>query len=121
MDKIALEGMEFFAYHGFYEEEQKIGNKYGVDLEVETDFGAAAQGDTLNDTVNYESLYKITKEVMEEPVKLLEHIAGKIIAKVLDTHASAQTVQVVVRKYNPPIGGVCYASKITMERKRDAV
>ena len=35
MGQIALEGMEFFAFHGYYDEEQKIGNKYGIDLYIE--------------------------------------------------------------------------------------
>ena len=42
MGQIALEGMEFFAFHGYYDEEQKIGNKYGVDLYIETNLNAAA-------------------------------------------------------------------------------
>ncbi|MDX5443432.1 MAG: dihydroneopterin aldolase, partial [Hymenobacteraceae bacterium] len=48
MGQIALEGMEFFAFHGFYDEEQKIGNKYGVDLYIKTDLHAAAESDDLH-------------------------------------------------------------------------
>ena len=54
MGQIALEGMEFFAFHGFYDEEQKIGNKYGVDLYLTTDLKRAATSDDLHETVNYE-------------------------------------------------------------------
>lgn len=34
---ISLEGLEFFAYHGFYDEEQKVGNKYSLDITIHTD------------------------------------------------------------------------------------
>ncbi|PWJ43828.1 dihydroneopterin aldolase [Sediminitomix flava] len=118
MDKIALEGMEFFAYHGFYEEEQKIGNKYGVDIEVKTNLEKAADEDNLAETVNYESLYQIVSSEMKIQSKLLEHIAGRIIKTVFEKHSDVESILVKIKKFNPPIGGVCYASVITMERNR---
>ncbi|MCA1747113.1 MAG: dihydroneopterin aldolase, partial [Bacteroidales bacterium] len=34
---IKIEGMEFYAFHGHYKEEQIVGNRFLVDLEMETD------------------------------------------------------------------------------------
>lgn len=113
--KIELEGLEFFAYHGFFEEEQKIGNKYGIDLSVETNFDAAADNDTLEDTINYMELYKIVTEEMETSCKLLEHLGQKIINNIYKKWPTrALTVTIKVKKFNPPIGGICYASSITI-------
>ena len=39
MAVIALEGMRFFAYHGFYPEENIIGTNYVVDVYITADFG----------------------------------------------------------------------------------
>jgi 7,8-dihydroneopterin aldolase/epimerase/oxygenase len=118
MGKVALEGMEFFAYHGFYDEEQKMGNKYSVDVAVETDLTAAAQHDSLAETINYERLYKIIARVMGQPSRLLETLTLQIILEVFHTFAGAERVEVSISKFNPPIGGVCRQARVTMSKAR---
>lgn len=114
MGTISLEGLEFFSYHGFYDEEQKIGNKYSVDIVVTADFTEAARRDRLSATVNYEDLYRITANVMQQPARLLEHIAHRIIQEIRAKYSDLQTVEVSVSKFNPPIGGVCHRARITL-------
>lgn len=114
MGKIALEGLEFFAYHGAYIEEQKIGNRYAVDINIETDFTTAAETDRLKETVNYEDVYDHIKEVMHQKHRLLEHIGYSIIERIRLQYPNIQEVEVSVSKFNPPIGGVCERAKITM-------
>jgi 7,8-dihydroneopterin aldolase/epimerase/oxygenase len=118
MGQITLEGMEFFAFHGFYDEEQKIGNKYGVDLSITTDLRRAAETDDLDETVNYEVLYKLVLEEMKIPARLLEHLGHRIIDKVYDRFAFVQSVKINVYKYNPPLGGICKWAKVSLEEAR---
>ncbi|WP_281614470.1 dihydroneopterin aldolase [Flammeovirga sp. SubArs3] len=114
---IALEGLEFFAYHGFFKEERKIGNKYGVDIFVDTDFKKAAQEDDLDGTINYMDLYEIIKKHMSVSTKLLENIAQNVVDDVYEKWSSnVFKVVVKIKKFNPPIGGVCTASVITIEQ-----
>lgn len=115
MGTISLEGLEFFSYHGFYDEEQKIGNKYSVDIVVTADFSEAARRDRLSATVNYEDLYLITANVMQQSARLLEHIAHRIIQEIRTKYPDLETVEVSVSKFNPPIGGVCQRAKITLK------
>ncbi len=115
MGTISLEGLEFFSYHGFYDEEQKIGNKYSVDIVVTADFSEAARRDRLSATVNYEDIYRITANVMQQPARLLEHIAHRIIEEIRAKYADLEAVEVSVSKFNPPIGGVCHRAKITLK------
>ena len=113
---VALEGMEFFAYHGFYKEEQRIGNKYSVDLQIEADFSKAADEDDLSSTINYEAVYNLVKHEMLNPNKLLESIGQKIINAVMRAFPEVTRVEVSVSKFNPPIGGVCSRAKVTLNR-----
>ena len=115
MGTIALEGLEFFAYHGFFDEEQRIGNKYSVDIVVTADLSEAARRDRLSDTVDYGELYKITLGVMQRKARLLEHIALSIIEDIRIRYLDLDTVEVSVSKFNPPIGGVCHRAKITLK------
>jgi 7,8-dihydroneopterin aldolase/epimerase/oxygenase len=115
--KVSLEGLEFFAYHGFYAEEQKIGNKYSVDISVESDLQESAQDDDLKKTINYEILYEIIAEVMKEKSKLLEHIGHQIIHAVRRQFPYVHNIEVKVSKFNPPIGGVCHKATVTLHEK----
>ena len=119
MGKVSLEGMEFYARHGYYEEEQKIGNKYAIDISVEADLTNAAANDHLGETVNYEKLYNIIAEEIGRKSRLLEHIGKRIIDAVLERFDQISQVDVTVSKFNPPIGGVCRAAKVSMSRHRD--
>ena len=105
MGKIALDGMEFFAYHGCFQEEQLIGTKFIVDLCVETDTSAAEQSDHLHDTINYSSLYTVVKTEMEQKSHLLEHVAGRIIKSVAEHFPVITGIELMISKLNPPVGG----------------
>ncbi|MDN5216583.1 dihydroneopterin aldolase [Fulvivirgaceae bacterium BMA12] len=118
MDIVSLEGLEFFAYHGYYQEEQKVGNKYAVDIKVSADFHQAAQDDSLAETVNYELLYKVIEAEMKVRSRLLENIGERIVNVVFDTFEQIEKVEISVSKFNPPIGGVCNRAKITLKRDR---
>lgn len=118
MGKIALEGIEFFAYHGYYEEERKIGNKYEVNIEVSTDLTLAANDDTLSGTVNYEVLYKIIQDEMMIPSKMLEHVGKRIVSKIMNEFEQIHSATIEISKFNPPVKGVCRKAKVTMTQSR---
>jgi dihydroneopterin aldolase len=114
---VLLEGLEFYAYHGLYEQEQKIGNRFVVDILAEFDFGGEATDD-ITRTVDYEKLYQHVKAEMAAPVKLLETLASRIIDRILAADATIQGVEVSVSKYHPPVGGRCERAKVTLKKKR---
>lgn len=115
MGKVSLEGMEFYARHGYYEEERVIGNKYSVDVTLDVDFSEAAADDKLEGTVNYEKVYEIVQNVMSIDANLLEHLAGKMIKALKENFSQINQVQVRISKYNPPIKGLCHKATVEME------
>ncbi len=115
MGKVSLEGMEFYARHGYYEEERVIGNKYSVDVTLEVDFSEAASDDKLEGTVNYEKVYEIVQNVMSIDANLLEHLAGKMIKALRGNFPEIKKVYVKVSKYNPPIKGLCHKATVELE------
>jgi dihydroneopterin aldolase len=102
--KIALQGMRFFAYHGFYPEEQVLGCEFIVDLETEIEV-YSGNSDELSHTINYERLFTITKSEMEVPRKLIETVAHAILEKVRHQFLAAKCIRVSIRKMNPPLPG----------------
>ena len=114
--KVVLSGMAFYGYHGYYTEENKLGSHYTVDLKVTTDF--EAKEDQLEGTINYEELYKITEKVMQEPLKLLESLAYKIIKAIFLQFDNADEVEIHLRKKQPPIGALCDFAAVELHLKR---
>ena len=112
---IGLEGMEFYSYHGVYTEEQKIGGKYIVDVWVHTDTQKAEQNDDLDGTVNYEQIYTAVQKNMQEPVKLIERLARKIIDDIRLFVVKEDTIRIKIRKINPPLGYKVEASVVELE------
>ena len=105
MATIALEGMEFHAYHGCFAEEQVTGNTFYVDIYFDTDTSMAEDTDDLNETVNYAEVYEIIKSQMELKSKLLEHVGKRIIDAITKRFPEVETIELKVSKMNPPIGG----------------
>ncbi len=105
MGLIAVEGMRFYAYHGFYKEEQKIGQYYLVDVHVHTDFEQAAEEDSLYATINYETIYLAAKIELNKPTRLLETIATRITDSLKNKFANIEEIRVRVSKLQPPLGG----------------
>jgi 7,8-dihydroneopterin aldolase/epimerase/oxygenase len=116
--RIALEGLEFHAFHGVYPHERESGNWFEVDIAVETDFSVAAKSDNLTGTVDYEVLYRIVKGEMEKPSKLLESVAEKIIEEVFQQLKAVASVDLSISKLNPPIGGKCKKAIVSVSKRR---
>lgn len=117
-DIVSLEGMEFHAFHGYYDYEREQGNDFVIDVHVTTDFDAAAQTDELSGTVNYETIYQIVNEEMQESTKLLERLAQRMITRMLQEFDTATSIEISIAKKNPPIEGQIKQSRIRMVRSR---
>ena len=118
VDKIVLEDIKVYAFHGCMEEETKIGSDYVVNLSVKTDLGVPAESDQLKDAVDYVNLLKIVNEEMEINSKLLENVAERIVSRILQTINAVIEVKVKVAKQNPPINGNISAVNIIRKGKR---
>ena len=119
MALISLEGMEFFAYHGCFSEEQIIGTRFVVDLYIEANTTEAEESDVLSKTVNYQEVYLLVKEQMEQKSKLLEHVGRRIIKVVLKAHPEIDYAEVKVSKMNPPLGGKLGSVSVTLSTEDD--
>jgi len=118
-DRIILEGMVFYGYHGVNPEERELGQRFVVDLDLEKDLSAAGLSDDLTQTVNYASAYKLAREVVEgQPCNLIETVA-ELLATVLLSRLSIDGVRVRVRKPWAPVkGSVLDSVAVEIVRKR---
>ncbi len=119
-DRIILQGMQFYGYHGVNPEEKALGQPYLVDLTAELDLTRAGTTDCLEDTVSYTLLYRLTRSVIEgESRNLLEALAQAIADRLLNELPLKQ-VSVIVKKPHPPIkGSVIESAAVEIHRRRE--
>ena len=118
MGLIRIENMEFYSYHGCFEEERIVGNRFIVDLRMETDMQKARETDRIEDALNYQTAYELVKEEMKTKSYLLEHIAGRILDALFDKFPQLERASVKVAKMNPPMGGKIAAVSVELGRER---
>lgn len=112
MATIGLEGMRFNGPHGFYPEEEIIGNEFVVDIYISVNTRMAANSDDLNHTVNYETVYLMVQAEMKKSSQLIETLADRIIFRINDFYEQISGVKLIVRKLNPLLGGPVDAAYI---------
>ncbi|MDO4729177.1 MAG: dihydroneopterin aldolase [Bacteroidota bacterium] len=118
MGRIILNNIRVYAYHGCMEEEAKIGSEYSVDLEVKASLVKSAKSDNLHDTVDYVLLNAIVKQEMAIRSQLLEHVANRIIDRIMKECTKVERVKLKVAKINPPIEGDVQDVSVVMKKKR---
>lgn len=119
--EVALRDLRFYAYHGFYPEEQVLGHEFFVDVQVcfqISDEEFPESQEELDRTVNYEILYRLIKEEMEMPRKLLETVCYDIFDRIKLNFNFLDEIQVKIRKTNPPFGGDSATATVAMNWKK---
>jgi len=116
MGLIQIEGMEFYAFHGHFKEEQIVGNKFLIDVTIETDMEKPMESDSLKDAVNYQRAYEVVKREMQKKSHLLEHIAGRILNALYSDLGGIKKATVKVSKMNPPVGGRVNSVSVVVSR-----
>lgn len=100
---VALTDVKFFALHGYYAEEQLIGNHFLVSMQVT--FMPAEDSEALHQTVNYEVLNLIMRDEMQKTQKLLETVVKNMLSSVLAAFPFLLTAEVGIEKLHPCMPG----------------
>jgi dihydroneopterin aldolase len=116
---IRIKNAVFYAYHGVGKDEQNLGGKFEVDVDLKTDFSAAVVSDSLKQTVNYEQIYLLVKTLVnEKKYYLIETLAETIADGVLEKYSNVNEVSVRLRKPHPPVKGVVDYVEVEVTRNR---
>ena len=98
-DRVLLEGMVFFGRHGVLASERELGQRFVVDVEMGLDLRRAGISDDLTETVDYSEVHKRVRKIAEgDPFDLIEAVAERIAASILESHPKIEAVRVKVKK-----------------------
>lgn len=104
MVTIQLKNLLFFSHHGIHEEEKILGNEFEVNVELS--FEETDRIDSLEQTINYASVYQVIKQQMGIPSELLETLAQDMAHRVHAFDNRILFITVSIEKKNPPIPGM---------------
>lgn len=117
MDRITIEGMEFFGYHGALPEEGRLGQRFIIDLVLQLSLQQAGQNDDLGQSINYAEVYQQVRELAEgKPVRTIEALAEKIASDLKTKYSKLERVIVTVHKPGAPVPGIFRDVAVTLER-----
>lgn len=120
-DRIDLRGVRVFARHGVFEHERRDGQEFLIDVRVWTDLERAARSDDVEDTIHYGVLAeRIAASAAAEPVDLIETLAERLAALVLEFPAALRT-RITVHKPSAPITVPFDDVSVTITRERRTV
>jgi dihydroneopterin aldolase len=116
--KITLHEMRFYAYHGVFAQEQRVGNHFIVELSFWADIAESLHRDELEETISYADVYEVIKAEMAIPSRLLEHVVGRISERLFATFPRMQRIALTLSKCNPPFPGEVHSTAVTLEACR---
>lgn len=116
--KITLHEMRFYAYHGVFAQEQRVGNHFIVELSFWADIAESLHRDELEETISYADVYEVIKAEMTIPSRLLEHVVGRISERLFATFPRMQRIALTLSKCNPPFPGEVHSAAVTLEAYR---
>lgn len=115
-DRIVLTGMEFYAYHGVFDEEGKLGARFSVDVELRL---ALSMADSIKATVDYGRVFALVQEaVTGTRFKLIEALAATICERLLASEELVDQAVVRVHKPNAPLPGIVRDVFVEVTRNR---
>ncbi|WP_375408029.1 dihydroneopterin aldolase [uncultured Methylobacterium sp.] len=118
-DRILVERIAVFAYHGLLAEEARIGQRFYISLDCALDLSAAGRSDDVAQTVSYADLTAIVVRIAtERRFALIEALAEAIAAEILDGFSLVDAVEVRVDKPSAPVPAVIDQVSIAITRHR---
>lgn len=119
MDTIRLKNMQFYGFHGVDKSEKHLGGRFEVDVEMQLSLTKSCNSDDLNDTVNYERIYKTVNEcVSKDKFYLIEALASSIAKDILINYP-INSIKVRVRKPHAPVKGVLDTVEVELNRSKE--
>lgn len=120
-DRIILKDLGFYGYHGVYAEEERLGQRFFIDLELGTDLSAPGRTDDLNTGISYADVYDVVKAAFESPRRqLLEAVAQGISDALFSAFSGVTWIVIRIRKPEAPIAMVRGEAAIELHRRRPA-
>ncbi|MBB5701891.1 dihydroneopterin aldolase [Ochrobactrum daejeonense] len=105
----------FFAHHGVFDEEHKLGQRFYVDAVLDVDPGNALENDDIDGTVHYGIAFSVIQDIITGRQRYLIETLALDVAKALTARfPQVKRAEITVRKPNAPVPGVLDHIEVTV-------
>ncbi|WP_346239046.1 dihydroneopterin aldolase [Niabella insulamsoli] len=111
-----LEKLQFFAQHGLYEEEKKLGNEFELNIWLSFHTTQTVITD-LDETINYAEVYELAKAAMLQPRELLETFLSDLAEKLKTRFPQLVKIKMSLYKLQMPLAN--FQGKIGVEIEKE--
>ncbi len=112
--KVELTGLHVFGYHGVEEEEQRLGQLFLYDIELEV--GSRGASDRIEDALDYRLVALAVREVSERRFNLLEALAAAVADTLFERFEPERVIVRVRKPQVKPAGMTVEYAAVTVER-----
>jgi dihydroneopterin aldolase len=120
-DRIFIKGLTLHAYHGVMSHEAKVGQTFGIDIELDIDLSGAARSDKVADTVSYDQVVtRATEAFLGHRFRLIETAAGAVADTILSAFPRVEKVAVTIHKPHAPVAATFSDVGVRIVRARPA-
>jgi len=112
---IRMRNCAFFARHGVFEEEERLGQRFYVDAELEVESGEGLEMDSMGATVDYGAAFaEIERIITGKRRFLIEALALDVACALCKKFPHIVLATITVRKPNAPVPGVLDHVEVTV-------
>lgn len=112
---IRMRNCAFFARHGVFEEEERLGQRFYVDAELEVESGTGLEMDSMESTVDYGAAFiEIERIITGKRRFLIEALALDVARALCNKFPRILLATITVRKPNAPVPGVLDHVEVTV-------
>jgi dihydroneopterin aldolase len=118
--RINVTKLALFAYHGVNDEEQKLGQRFYIDMALLVAPVAATRTDRLDDTISYEDVIHCAEDVfLEKKYRTIERAAYAVGDAIMGRFPTIQTLSVTVHKPSAPVAAIFDDVAVTVDFSRN--
>ena len=122
MDRVRINvtKLALFAYHGVNDEEQRLGQRFYIDMSLIVAPVSATKSDRLEDTISYEDVIHCAEDAfLENKYRTIERAANAVGSAIMEQFPTIQNLSVTVHKPSAPVAAIFDDVAVTVDFSRD--
>jgi len=122
MDRVRINvtKLALFAYHGVNDEEQRLGQRFYIDMSLIVAPVSATKSDRLEDTISYEDVIHCAEDIfLGKKYRTIERAANAVGFAIMEQFPTIQNLSVTVHKPSAPVAAIFDDVAVTVDFSRD--